>query len=193
MPNKTIYVADDDLPLYARAQELAGGSLSAAIGQAMQEFVDRRETHMNGFEEVTVRVGEPGLRTSRRFTGRRLVRWSHHTGRGKVEIFSVYRTVKDRYAVHLRRDPDWGYGDRRYQAPEGWDVEQDWSDPATWDWSNWSQKSGRSGESPAWWEPGVYQLDVYDDLAELREHVPPELAELVVQHGGVPAVQDLDI
>ena len=31
VPNKTIYVSDGDLPLYQRAQELAGGNLSAAI------------------------------------------------------------------------------------------------------------------------------------------------------------------
>lgn len=31
MPNKTIYVSDDDMPLYQRAQELAGGSLSSSI------------------------------------------------------------------------------------------------------------------------------------------------------------------
>ena len=31
MPNKTIYIADDDLPLLQRAQDLTGGNLSGAI------------------------------------------------------------------------------------------------------------------------------------------------------------------
>ena len=34
VPNKTIYVSDGDLPLYQRAQELAGGNLSSAISRA---------------------------------------------------------------------------------------------------------------------------------------------------------------
>ena len=34
MPNKTIYVADGDLPLFDRAQELTGGNLSATITRA---------------------------------------------------------------------------------------------------------------------------------------------------------------
>ena len=35
MPNKTIYVSDDDLALYKRAQELAG-NLSQAISTALR-------------------------------------------------------------------------------------------------------------------------------------------------------------
>src|SRR5690348_14808983 len=38
MPNKTIYVADSDLPLYEQAQAMAGGNLSAAIAQALRRF-----------------------------------------------------------------------------------------------------------------------------------------------------------
>ena len=41
MPNKTIYVSDGDLSLYQRAQELAGGNLSAAISAALRRFVDQ--------------------------------------------------------------------------------------------------------------------------------------------------------
>jgi len=37
MPNKTIYVSDNDLPLFERAPSLAGGNLSAAITQAVGE------------------------------------------------------------------------------------------------------------------------------------------------------------
>ena len=35
VPNKTIYVSDDDLPLFQRAQEIAGGKLSTAIAVAL--------------------------------------------------------------------------------------------------------------------------------------------------------------
>ncbi|NUR96504.1 MAG: EXLDI protein, partial [Kribbellaceae bacterium] len=42
MPNKTIYVSDDDLPLYKRAQELAG-NLSSAISIALRKYVELEE------------------------------------------------------------------------------------------------------------------------------------------------------
>ena len=61
MPNKTIYVSDDDLPLYQRAQELAGGSLSAALARALRRFVEMEEGRLEGYDEITVRVGHtPG-------------------------------------------------------------------------------------------------------------------------------------
>ena len=42
VPNKTIYVSDGDLPLYQRAQELAGGNLSAAIASRAPPLRRRR-------------------------------------------------------------------------------------------------------------------------------------------------------
>ena len=36
VPNKTIYVADTDLPLFQRAQELTGDNLSATIVRARE-------------------------------------------------------------------------------------------------------------------------------------------------------------
>ncbi len=57
VPNKTIYVSDGDLPLYQRAQELAGGNLSSAIAKALRRFVDTAEGLSEGYEEITVRVG----------------------------------------------------------------------------------------------------------------------------------------
>ena len=43
MPNKTIYVSDADVPTFERAQELAGGNLSATIVQALRRFVEMEE------------------------------------------------------------------------------------------------------------------------------------------------------
>ena len=59
MPNKTIYVADDDLPLFQRAQELSGSNLSATITRALRRLVELEEGKLEGYEEITVRVG-PG-------------------------------------------------------------------------------------------------------------------------------------
>ncbi len=40
MPNRTIYVADSDLPVFEKAQQLAGDNLSATIAQALRRFVE---------------------------------------------------------------------------------------------------------------------------------------------------------
>jgi len=199
VPNKTIYVSDEDLPLYARAQQLAGGSLSATISRALQRFVERGEAQMIGLEEITVSVGPPGMRSRKRFTGHRVVRWSHRTGQGRIETFTVYRTAKDHYAVHLRRDPDWA------RRNPDWDTERDWDDPTSWGWpsrpifpgasasASTATTTSDSSATAVWWEPGDYQLDVYDTIDELSEHLPAELAEIVAHQATVPAVEDLDI
>ena len=49
VPNKTIYVSDGDLPIYQRAQELAGDNLSAAIAAALRQFVELEEGRREGF------------------------------------------------------------------------------------------------------------------------------------------------
>src|SRR6187200_2304177 len=43
VPNRTIYVSDDDQPLYQRAQELAGGNLSGAISTALKRYVESED------------------------------------------------------------------------------------------------------------------------------------------------------
>lgn len=44
MPNKTIYVRDEDLPIFERAAAISG-SLSAAIAEALREWVEKAETN----------------------------------------------------------------------------------------------------------------------------------------------------
>jgi hypothetical protein len=79
MPNKTIYVSDDDLPLYERAQALAGGNLSAAVSRALRQFVDAQEAREGGYQQVTVQVGEGRDRREKRFSGVLLGEWRHPT------------------------------------------------------------------------------------------------------------------
>ena len=43
MPNKTIYVSEDDLPLFERAQELSGANLSSAIIKALKRYIELEE------------------------------------------------------------------------------------------------------------------------------------------------------
>src|SRR6185295_17859516 len=78
MPNKTIYVSDTDLPVFERAQELAGENLSSTIVQALRNFVQAYETRAAGFREVVVKVGSE-IYTRKQFRGRLLAK-------GYVEI-----------------------------------------------------------------------------------------------------------
>lgn len=43
MPNKTIYIKDEDASVFSRAQELGGESISAVITKALKQFVDLSE------------------------------------------------------------------------------------------------------------------------------------------------------
>src|SRR5512140_1607221 len=69
MPNKTIYVADQDLPILERAQSLSGENQSATIMQALRHFVENLESRAQGFHTVEVETGSVTF-TRKRFTGR---------------------------------------------------------------------------------------------------------------------------
>src|SRR5947209_12809001 len=74
MPNRTIYVADMDVPVFEKAQQLAGGNLSATIAQALRRFVEVEEARASGFDEVTVKVGKGRPYMQKQFRGRLLAK-----------------------------------------------------------------------------------------------------------------------
>ena len=120
MPNKTIYVSDDDLPLFERAQELSGANLSSAIVRALRRFIEIEEANQRGLDEITVIVGGSGTHQRKRLAGQRLVRWLQSTANGKgTEIRSVYLLAGKRYALHTRSMADWNY---RGVIPNMWAI-----------------------------------------------------------------------
>ncbi|WP_067932468.1 EXLDI protein [Alicyclobacillus kakegawensis] len=170
MPNKTIYVAEDDLPLFEQALEF-GDNLSATIAKALRMYVKEEKARREGFEKITVRVGRHGNRHFKRFRGYRLTRWANTTTDPKrVVIFSVYKTQGGRFAIHCRKSPNWAV----------------WTDPENWteEYSSWRYD---------WWQSGEATLEVYDSLEEVREHVPPELFALVEEASHEPPLEELDI
>ena len=166
MPNKTIYVSDSDLQLYERAQELAGGNLSAAIALALRRFVEVREAIREGYDEITVHVGV-GKGRKLRFSGMLLGEWQHYMMNSE-ELYRVYRTPKGKFPVYLQRSPEWTPGSNAV----GWRkyLTQDWR-----------------------FTQGQSTLEVFDSLDALRDGVPPELYEMVVTMAEQPTVEDLDI
>ncbi|MBX5450307.1 EXLDI protein [Thermogemmatispora sp.] len=155
MPNRTIYVADADLPIFEKAQQLAGGNLSATIAAALRRFVEREEARRAGFEEVTVRVGK-AARIYKRFWGRLLARGlSCQPERGCEIMYRIYQTRKGKFAVYIREGPAWS--DRRY----------------------WSRRTWLGREWACWPQDYDYRLEIYDSREELRRHLPVELYEAV--------------
>jgi EXLDI family protein len=174
VPNKTIYVADADLPLFERAQELAGGNLSAAIAQALRAFVEQEGSQDPG--EVIVKVGSGGAYAQKRFHGQLIGRQSVTApDRAHVLQYRVYLTAKGQFAVSIREEPDWTHWGR-YWAHRGRHRDPREGDP--WD---------QGGD---WWNP-VCRLEVYSTLDELRDNIPPELFAVVQSVKG--GIEDLDI
>lgn len=106
MPNKTIYVSDSDLPVFERAQELAGGNLSGTIAKALHGLVEREEQAQRGFEEFDVKVGTI-VHVPKRFVGRLLVK-GEVGGRQHplITTYAIYGTQKGRFALHVRAEPN---------------------------------------------------------------------------------------
>ncbi|MEU6246200.1 EXLDI protein [Glycomyces sp. NPDC047010] len=172
MPNKTIYVSDSDLPIYNRAQELAGGNLSKAISTALRRYVDAEEGRQEGYEEITVRVG-PGTgrnRQRQRFTGVKLGEWVNSNNR-TAEILRVYRSKSGRFVLHTEKTPDYTH---------------------LTDETGWRKLLGL-GEQTYAMNTGESTLVVVDTLQELKAKIPAELYEMVAASAEAPPVQDLDI
>jgi EXLDI family protein len=193
MPNKTIYVSDDDLPLFERAQELSGANLSAAIVRALRRFIDLEEAGQRGLEEITVIVNSESPHRRKRFMGQRLVRWVQPSTKRKAtdytdatDIINVYRTAGKRYALHKRHVPNWdlAWGDPEFAAdPKNWGVGNGVLQRiASWgfDWESFR-------------ESGEYSLQVFETLEDLKSHVSSDLFEAITQAMDGPDIEEMDI
>jgi EXLDI family protein len=176
MPNRTIYVADADVPLFEKAQQLAGGNLSAAIARALHRFVEEQTMKNEGFSEVTVEVGNKTASSLKRFYGRVLARGRVLDQNETRRIsYTIYQTQKGKLAVYMKDTPNWNYWSQRPKRSR-----QDYEKAAWIDWS------GESSE---------YRLDIYENVDELEFNVPPELFEAAKQalRGEEGGVEFLDI
>jgi EXLDI family protein len=172
VPNKTIYVSDGDLPLFQRAQELAGGNLSAAISSALRRFVANEEGLREGYEDITVRVGV-GAGRKVRFSAVLVGEWVD-TSNSRVVAYHVYRGRTGKLVLHTERSPEW------------WAVDAE-GKPAGW--RGWIGLGNvRYGSAP-----GESTLEVVATLDELREKVPADLFDMVSRSARQPVIEDLDI
>jgi EXLDI family protein len=180
MPNKTIYVADDDLPVFQRAQDLTGTTLSATITTALRRLVQVEEAKRVGYDEITVKVGV-GNAGVKRFLGVALGEWTSTSNEGE-ETYSLFRTSKGRYAVHHSRS--------ELHTPVGPDAERSrrWS-------TGWRGWLGDWSPDQAWMRtPAQATFEVVDNAEELATLLPAELYLVALQTiHQEPEVEDLDI
>lgn len=178
MPNKTIYVADEHLPLFDRAQELTGGNLSAAITQALHRLVQTREGLAKGHEEITLTVGSPNRQRVKRFVGTKVLDWRRppigEYGKALTEVVSIYKTAHDRFAVHSRRLVEFGMA-----GPRFWDL---WADPR-----RWPDPEGRLSELTE------STLDVYDEIDDVEAALDAEPMARLQHVLTDPGIDELDI
>lgn len=179
MPNRTIYVADVDLPIFEKAQQLAGDNLSATIAQALRRFVEAEEAKESGYREITVSVGKGRPYVQKRFRGRSLAkRRMNLSNEARMLTLEVFQTAHGRFALYSRNSPNWDWSGRakhKHQHGHSGNWEWDWD----WDWS------GGSGWSAAY-EPEERRLDIFENLETLKEAIPEEMYESVaryLQHG----------
>lgn len=189
MPNRTIYVADADIPIFEKAQKLAGDNLSAAITHALRVFVEKEEARASGFEEVTVRVGKGRPYLQKRFRGRALAKRRLRIQNGaRLLTLVVYQTAKGRFALYTKNTPDW----------TAWSSKSNWSKKSMYNLSNWDvdwnwDVDGSNYDWSSYYEDDEHRLDVFDTLDELKEHVPEELYEAIVRYINGEDVEILDI
>jgi EXLDI family protein len=172
VPNKTIYVSDGDLPIYQRAQELAGGNLSSAIASALRRYVDLEEGRRAGYDEIVVKVGrKPGRKV--RFAGILLGEWANQTS-SRSELFRVYRSRTGKFVLHVERSASWTMVNEEGKPPG---------------WRGYLGIGNVSYGST----PGESTIEVVESLDALRDKIPPQLYDMVASSAGQPAVEDLDI
>jgi EXLDI family protein len=172
VPNRTIYVSEDDQPLYKRAQDLAGGNLSAAITTALKRFIESEDARNAGFEEVVVKVGF-GAGRKVRFHAALLGEWFSSVGE-KFVHYRVYRGPK-KFALHVEHTEYFEMRDAQGNPLTGWRA-----------WTGIGMASGGG-------KPAEATLDVFDKLDDLRDRIPGELFETVAASVRQPGVQELDI
>src|SRR5205085_4378661 len=131
MPNRTIYVADADMPIFEKAQKLAGDNLSAAIAHALRSFVEREEVKLSGFEDITVKVGKGRPFLQKQFRGRLLAkRHIRISNDARMLTMNVYQTAKGRFAVYTKNQPNWSGWSRKGSKQSG---------KGRSDWADWSR------------------------------------------------------
>ena len=102
MPTKTIYVSDQDAPVFEEAKTVAGETLSSIIVRALREFLARERHNESGMKEISIRTGSRSSEQEQRFYGVKAGDWRGFSDDKEWWMEAqVYRTQKGNWAVAL--------------------------------------------------------------------------------------------
>lgn len=111
MPRKQIYIRNEDMELFEKAEKLAGDNLSAVIAEAVRRYVDVKEAEAQGMEEHTLTVNI--VREARdndprkvKFVGRLLASGTKLTGQlserdDRGQNWKIYQTKAGKIIVYM--------------------------------------------------------------------------------------------
>ena len=96
MARKTIYIKDEDLQIFERAEQIGGESISAIIADALEKYIEVKELEKTGMGEREIEVGRFGARGDDydviKFIGREIAHYQENVGETS--------SGDDRYLVH---------------------------------------------------------------------------------------------
>lgn len=173
VPNRTIYVSEEDQAVFKRAQELSGDNLSAAISNALKRYVAAEEGRLAGFDEVVVKVGL-GAGRKVRFSGVLLGEWMETAGE-RFEHWRVYRGPTGKFAIHCEQAGHFEMRDAQGNHLSGWRA-----------WTGIGMAAGGG-------KPANATLEVVDTLEEVFLRVPAALYDMVAASVEQPYLEELDI
>jgi EXLDI family protein len=102
MPNKTIYVSEQDASLFEEAKNIAGEALSSVISRALREYVSRRQQKDKGMKEVSLKIGSEGTEREQRFVGAQVGEWTGFSDDKEWWLSAkIYRTQKNNWAIYF--------------------------------------------------------------------------------------------
>jgi len=123
MPNKTIYVKEEDLPIYERAAKIAGDSLSGVIADALKEYVLRKDIEGAGIKETIIEIGtwrsdEDKDTKKVIFEGEKLAELTEYdepNDKTSGTDWELYKTKKGKYLVYRYK---WSHGEKESNHAE---------------------------------------------------------------------------
>jgi hypothetical protein len=118
--NKTIYLRDEEGPIWERARELAGDKLSPVIVAALKRFIAEEESKPRGFERIVLEYNDSddlNLPKRKAFYGQWVFPKSEplrfeHPEHDEVQYFCIALTAKGAavfFSWRVDRESQWDY------------------------------------------------------------------------------------
>lgn len=178
--NKTLYVKDEDGPIWEKARELAGDRLSPIVMEFLKQYVRTEEGSTRGFTRLILHYKDKGVPRAQAFVGRWLIPpvapWTTNGVLGMSEILVQRAGVALTAASGTRLRPP-------PTLPQNYAVAITAKSRVVVFIFDFQDSSGEFNQ-------GI--LSVYDNFEQANENAPPGLIEQAIRRRGIE-VQDLDI